>query len=39
MQGMTIREAIARSGISRLDAEVLLSHLYERPRSWLIENE
>lgn len=36
---MTIRDAIRRSGIARLDAEVLLSHLYDRPRSWLLAHE
>ncbi len=39
---MTIQEALqlaARQGIARLDAQLLLAHLLQRPREWLIAHD
>ncbi|MBH9575972.1 peptide chain release factor N(5)-glutamine methyltransferase [Inhella proteolytica] len=39
---MTIQEALqqaARLGIARLDAQLLLAHLLDRPREWLIAHD
>jgi len=36
---MTIRDLLAASGVSPLDAEVLLAHLLQKPRSWLLAHE
>jgi len=33
---MTVQDALESSGIDRLDAEVLLAHLLEKDRTWLV---
>lgn len=40
--GMTIAEALAKAqpaGVDRLDAQLMLSHLLQQPRSWLIAHD